>query len=196
KDCTVLRVAMINKSVVIDHPRHLRFALLPVPTKPLPTDARAMQWNSGRMHIGGASWWGTIGCFVFPFDDQQWQDWIAGKPFMYNGKPYPGQCALLPAPPKDASGRWLLQKGHEYGSYRAANAIGYLQPELKVFAGEWIGVTNPEVVPDGSLLGYKDDHGNSVWPLPEQRANYGKDAMLPSFYDYESYNFYLMAKNT
>jgi hypothetical protein len=195
KNDTVLRIAIFNKPVVIDHARHIHFATLAVPTKPLPSDARQMQW-SGRMHIGGASWWGTIGCFVFPFDDQQWQNWIAGKPFIYDGKPYPGQCALLPAPPMDSNGRWLLEKGHEYGSYRAADTIGYLQPELKVFAGEWLGVTNPDPVPDASLLGYKDSKGVSVWPNPEQRAVFGKDACIPSFYDYESYYFYLMAKNT
>jgi hypothetical protein len=196
KDSTVLRVAFFNKPVTIDHARHIRFSIMAVPTKPLPPDAREMQWDGGRMHIGGASWWGTIGCFVFPFNDQQWQDWIAGKPFIYNGKPYPGQCALLPAPPKDANGKWLLQKGHEYGSYRAADIIGYLQPELKVFAGEWTGVSNPEPNPDASLLGYEDEHKNSVWPLPEQRSIFGKDACIPSFYDYEAYYFYLMAKNT
>ncbi len=196
KNSTVLRVAIFNKPVTLDHPRHLRFALMAVPTKPLPADAREMQWSGARMHIGGASWWGTIGVFVFPLDDAQWQNWIAGKPFMYDGKPYPGQCALLPAPPMDANGKWLLEKGHEYGSYRAADIIGYLQPELKVFAGEWCGVTNPVPVPDGSLLGYRDRDGHSVWPLPEQRSYFGKDATVPSFYDYEAYYFYLMAKNT
>jgi hypothetical protein len=192
---TVLRVAIFNHPVVLDHPRHLHFAVMAVPTKPLPADARVMQW-SGRMHIGGASWWGTIGCFVFPFNDEQWQNWINGGEFTYNGKQYPGQCALLPAPPMDAHGKWLLQKGHEYGSYRDAMAIGYLQPELKVMAGEWIGGNNPDISPDPSLLGYKDAHGNSAWPLPEQRSNFGKDACVQSSYDYESYYFYLMAKNT
>jgi hypothetical protein len=193
---TVLRVAVFNKPVVIDHPRHLHFAVMGVPTKPLPSDARQMQWSGARMHIGGASWWGTIGCFVFPLNDQEWQNWIAGKPFTWNGKQYPGQCALLPAPPMSADGRWLLQKGHEYGSYRAADIIGYLQPELKVFAGEWIGVTNPPMSPDASLLGYQDANHKSVWPEPEQRSIYGKDACIKSFYDFESYYFYLMAKNT
>jgi hypothetical protein len=196
KNSTVLRIALFNKPVTLDHARHLRFALMAVPTKPLPADAREMQWSGARMHIGGASWWGTIGCFVFPQSDEEWQNWIAGKPFMYNGKPYPGQCALLPTPPMDANGRWLLKKGHEYGSYRAADISGYLEPELKVFAGEWIGVTNPVPVPDASLLGYQDAKKNPVWPLPEQRAYFGKDACVPSFYDYEAYYFYLMAKNT
>ena len=192
---TVLRVALFNKPVTLDHPRHVRFSLMAVPTKPLPSDAREMQW-SGRMHIGGASWWGTIGCFVFPFNDEEWQNWINGKPFIYNGKPYPGQCALLPTPPMDANGKWLLEKGHEYGSYRDAGAIGYLQPELKVFSGEWCGVTNPEPIPDGSLLGYQDAKHNPVWPLPEQRSNFGKDPLMQSSYDFESYNLYMMAKNT
>ena len=60
KDATVLRVAFINKPVTIDHPRHIRFAVMAVPCKPLPADARAMQWNSDRMHIGITGWWGTV----------------------------------------------------------------------------------------------------------------------------------------
>ena len=195
RDATVLRIALFNKPVVVDHARHVRFAVMAVPAKPLPADARQMQWSE-RMHIGGASWWGTIGAHVFPTSDQEWQNWIAGKPFLYNGKPYPGQCALLPNPPRGRDGQWLLKKGHEYGAYRAADMIGYLQPENKVFAGEWTGVTNPEMRPDGSLLGYKDDKGNSVWPRPEQRAILGKDPCIQSSYDFDAYYFYLLAKNT
>jgi hypothetical protein len=192
---TLLRIALINKPVTLDHPRHLHFALLAVPTKPLPPDYRTMEWSE-RMHIGATGWWGTIGCFVMPLDDQQWQDWIAGKSFQYKGKPYPGQFPLTPTPKRDAAGRWLLEKGQEYGVYRAADIIGYLQPEFGVFAGEWADITNPPVLPDASLLSYKDDKGNSIWPEPEQRAVYGKDACVRSFYDYEAYYFNLMARNT
>ncbi len=195
KDATELRIDIFNQPVVIDHPRHIRFAVMAVPTKPLPADAREMQW-SNRMHIGGASWWGTIGVHVFPLNDEQWQNWIAGKPFYYKGKPYPGQCALLPNPPRAPDGRWLLVKGHEYGAYRAVDMIGYLQPENRVFSGEWTGVTNPAIHPDASLLGYKDDKGNPVWPLPEQRAILSKDPCVQSGYDFEAYYFYLLAKNT
>lgn len=195
RNATVLRIALVNKPVVLDRPRHVRFALMAVPTKPRPADARRMQW-SDRMHIGGASWWGTIGAHVFPTSDEQWQNWIAGKPFFCHGKPYPGQCALLPNPPRGRDGRWLLEKGHEYGAYRAADMVGYLQPENRGFAGEWTGVTHPETRPDASLLGYKDDQGRSVWPEPEQRAILGKDPCVRSSYDYDAYYFYLMAKNT
>ncbi|HXR48711.1 MAG TPA: glycoside hydrolase domain-containing protein [Candidatus Limnocylindrales bacterium] len=195
KGATVLRVAFINKPVVIDHPRHLRFAVIAVPCKPLPADARAMQWNSARMHIGITGWWGTVGCFTIPNNDQEWQDWIAGKPFTFNGHPAPGDFPLTPTPPRDATGRWLLEKGHEYACYRN-DMIGYLQPEEKVFAGEWSGVSDLPISPDGSLLGYKDEQGNSIWPDPEQRTVEGRDTGLQSFYDFEAYHFYLMARNT
>ncbi len=191
---TVLRVAFINKPVVIDHPRHIRFAVFAVPCKPLPADARAMQWNSARMHIGITGWWGTIGCFTVPMNDEEWQDWIAGKPFTFKGTRAPGDFPLTPVPPRAASGRWLLQKGKEYASY-CNDMIGYLQPELKVFAGEWAGVSDPPVSPDGSLLGYKDEYGNSIWPEPEQRTVCGMDPNVQSFYDFKAYHFYLQAKN-
>jgi hypothetical protein len=55
---TILRIALINKTVTLDHPRHLRFALLAVPTKPLPPDYRTMEWSE-RMHVGATGWWGT-----------------------------------------------------------------------------------------------------------------------------------------
>jgi len=194
KSATLLRIALINKPVTLDHARHLRFALLAAPTKPLPADYRTKEWSE-RMHIGATGWWGTTGCFVMPLGDPEWHDWIAGKPFMYKGKPYPGQFPLTPTPRRDQDGRWLLRNGQEYGVYRAADIIGYLQPELKVFAGEWADVTNPPVMPDASLLSYKDDKGQSIWPEPEQRAVYGKDACVPSFYDYEAYYFYLAARN-
>ena len=194
KHATVLRVAFINKPVVIDHPRHIRFAVFAVPCKPLPADARAMQWNGGRMHTGITGWWGTVGCFTTPSNDQQWQDWIAGKPFTFKGKPAPGDFPLTPIPPRDARGRWLLQKGNEYASY-SNDMIGYLQPEFKVFSGEWVGVSDPPLSPDGSLLGYKDEKGNSIWPEPEQRTVFGMDSGLQSFYDFKAYQFYLMAKN-
>ncbi|SPE60251.1 hypothetical protein SBV1_400007 [Verrucomicrobia bacterium] len=194
KNATVLRIAFLNRTVVLDHPRHIRFAVFAVPCKPLPPDARAMQWNNDRMHIGITGWWGTIGCFTLPMDDQQWQDWIAAKPFDFKGKPAPGDFPLTPVPPRDDTGRWLVQKGHEYASY-CNDMIGYLQPELKVFAGEWVGVSDPPVSPDGSLLGYKDQHGNSIWPEPEQRTVFGMDPGVQSFYDFKAYHFYLQAKN-
>ena len=196
KGATVLKIAFINRSVVLDRPRQLKFAFLPVPTKPLPPDARTMAWNSERMHIGGASWWGTAGCFVFPLDDREWQDWIAGKPFKFQDKTTPGSFPVMPPPKRDAQGRYLLEKGREYGSYRAADLIGHLQPEFSVFSGEWAGETNPRPQPDSSLLHYRDKDGNPIWPEPEQRTVYLKDACVPSFYDFEAYYFYLMAKNT
>ena len=196
KDCTVLRVAIFNRPVVIDHPRHIRFATIAVPTKPLPQDARTMQWESERMAMGGASWWGTIGCFTFPLNDQEWQDWIAGKPFTYKGKTTVGTIPWVFYTKRGKDGRWILEKGKEYGTYRAADLIGYLQPEFKVFAGEWVDATDPQVNPDASLLSYKDDNKNTIWPEPEQRAVYGKDACMQSFYDFESYCFCLEAKNT
>jgi len=191
---TLLRVAFVNKPVVIDHPRHVRFAIFAVPCKPLPADARQMQWNSARMHVGITGWWGTIGCFAVPMTDAGWQHWIAGKPFACKGRPAPGDFPLTPAPARDDTGRWLLQKGHEYASY-CNDMIGYLQPELKVFAGEWVGVSDPPVSPDASLLGYKDQQGNPIWPEPEQRTVFGMDPGVQSFYDFKAYHFYLQAKN-
>ena len=59
-----------------------------------------------------------------------------------------------------------------------------------------MGVSDPPINPDGSLLGYKDEKGNSIWPEPEQRTVFGMDSGLQSFYDFKAYHFHLMAKNT
>lgn len=192
---TVLRVRLINHRLLLDKPRTLHFAVLPVPTKPLPADARTMQWDSNRMHVGGIGWWGTTGCFVFPQNDAEWQDWLAGKPFRYKGQETMGSFAFSPRMPRDSKGRLNFVKGREYGAYRAADLIGSLQPEFAVFAGEWVGQTNPPLAPDPSLLRLKNGD-TPIWPEPEQRSIYLRDACIPSMYDFEAYQFYLMAKNT
>jgi hypothetical protein len=195
KGITYLKIYFINKPVVLDKVRKIRFALLPVPTKPLPKDFREMAWDSERMHLGGYSWWGTIGCFVFPLNDQEWQNWIKGQPFIYKNKKVYGSWPLITAKKKE-DGSIILEKGKEYGAYRAADLIGYLQPEFEVFSGEWIDITNPPLQPDSHLLNWKNPDGTPMWEYPEQRSVYQKDACVESFYDFEAYYFYLMAKNT
>ncbi len=188
---TSLKIRLINRKSFIAKPRKLRFALIAVPVKPLPPKFREMAYDSERMHIGGASWWGTIGTFVFPKDDSEWQGWMAGKKFEYKGSETPGAYPLG-APPQGTGGP---VKGKEYGAYRAADLIGWLQPEFQGYAGEWVGTTNPPLCPDASLLHYTDKGKNPLWPEPEQRAVYLKDACVQSFYDFEAYIFYLSAKN-
>jgi hypothetical protein len=194
KNCTVLKILFINKKCVINHPRHLRFAFISVPTKPLTVDYRPMEWNSGLMHLGITGWWGTIGCFVLP-NKQGWENWINGKPFMYKGHPYPGNFPILGVQ-QTSDGKWMLKKGEQYATYRDASAIGYLQPEFKVFSGEWTGVTDPSLDPDASLLGYTGQNGKPIWPLPQQRSVYGMDMCTQSAFNYDAYYFYLQAKYT
>ncbi|HEY3415324.1 MAG TPA: glycoside hydrolase domain-containing protein [Armatimonadota bacterium] len=194
-DRTTLRLSLFNTSYTIDKPRTIRCMFVAVPLKPLPAHHREMAWDVQRMHAGGGSWWGTIGCFVFPQTDEEWRYLMEGKSYNYKGHQAHSGVMPIPAPPaKD--GKYPMEAGKEYGVYRAADLIGYLNPEFQVFAGEWVGMTNPPVMPDPSLLNYKNSDGSPFWPEPEQRSVYLKDPLTQSFYDFELYQFYHMAKNT
>lgn len=192
KDRTILRVSFVNKPFVMDKPRKIRFAFLSVPVKPFAADARELQWDDSRSSVGAASWWGTIGCFVFPQKNEEWFYPFEGMPYEYKGKKVWGGLWV----PTQKDGKYYLEKGKEYALYRAADYIGYLQPEFKVFSGEWVGTTNPPLKPHTPLLDHKDKDGNPIWPDPEQMSVYVKDSFTQSFYDFEIYYFYQMAKNT
>ncbi|GEM_PF-2140597 len=195
-DSTVLKVALINEPFVLKQPRILTFAFLSVPVKPLPADARQRQWDNDKSHVGGGSWWGTVGCFVFPQKPEDWWANFEGRPFEYKGHKVNTGFWTIPYPTRGKDGKYYLEKNKEYGAYRAADLIGYLQPEFEVFSGEWVDRTNPPLQPDAALLRYQDKDKNPVWPEPEQRSVYLKDCLTKSFIDFEVYYFYQMAKNT
>lgn len=197
---TILRIYFVNEPYTIEKSRNIKFAFLSVPTKPLPKNFRKFQWDPEWSHAGGGSWWGTVGCFVFPQKDEEWFYGLKNIPFVYkNKKIY--SSGFFPIPfPKKADDEYILEKeklekGY-YGVYRAADLIGYLNPEFKIFAGEWTGRNNPPLQPDPSLLNRKNKDGTPLWEEPEQRSIYVKDPLCESFYDFELWYFYQMAKNT
>ncbi|HPP11705.1 MAG TPA: DUF6067 family protein, partial [bacterium] len=193
---TVLRIWLVNDPFLLKENRRLRFAFLMVPVKPLPSDFRERQWDNEKSHVGGGSWWGTIGTFVFPQKPEEWFYAASGIPFEYKGHKVNAGFTTIPYPEKGPDGKSYWSKNKEYGAYRAADLIGYLQPEFKVFSGEWVDRTNPPLQPDPALLKYVDQQGQPVWPEPEQRAVYLKDCLTKSFVDFEVYYFYQMARNT
>ncbi|MCM8768176.1 MAG: DUF6067 family protein [Candidatus Omnitrophica bacterium] len=193
---TVLRLSLVNDFFILSQKRSLSFAFLMVPVKPLPTDSRARQWDNERSHVGAGSWWGTIGAFVFPQKPEEWFYFVRGIPFEYQGRPVLAGFDTIPPAEAGSNGQRFWRKEKEYGAYRAADLIGYLQPEFKVFSGEWVDKTNPPIQPTSELLKRLDKQGQPIWPEPEQRSIYLKDCLTRSFIDFEVYYFYQMAKNT
>lgn len=198
KDQTILRVQFVNKPFVLEEERCIRFALLSAPTKPLPRDARDIAWGydgdytATRAHCSGSQW-GTIGIWTTPETDQEWQDLLAGKPHVYKGKEVVISFHTAPfsrpmGHKKDS--KFNLEKGREYLTYHYTGAIGYLQPEFKVFAGEWIGRNNYPMCPESFYA------GRCGWTEPEQLSGSVMDMTTPSAWDFEIYRLWLMAKNT
>lgn len=191
---TYLRIKLINRPGIISRPRHLHFAILPTPLKPVPEGGRYDQWMENSMSKHAGMSWGTVGRYVRPTTDNEWKAWAAGRPypFTYKNKPWPVDINFgKPSANeyKDVCGKI------ERGCYME-KAVAYLQPEMMSFAGEWVDNSKPPLNPsfNGGALNRKRN-GKILWPDPEQRSAYDPDPLVPSLWKFHEYWAYLAAKH-
>jgi hypothetical protein len=136
-----MRIRMVHAPVEVKEPRRIRFALWAMPTKPMPSNWRAVAWCYPDLHVawdvnsGYREYGDGTDSFTLPSDEH----------FLKLR-----QAVATPASPNDKSWHkhwWLdryVRAGKPLVLYGSNMGAGMAMKELEAYAGEWLGCAWPE----------------------------------------------------